>query len=206
MTTTAPQPVSSPTTEAPRQGSPSQHPGSHPGPGRKTLIGLTATLVLAAGIGGYFAVTSTGTPSTTPATTARPVTAGGVDVIERTAATQTTTSGGVDVIERQAGTQSLTPSMANLGGGSTVTAESAAAASPSHWANTTTQSPADTQIAQWTAATRDGTASVDAGYGSHWNNAATGAPVTSGGVDVIERQGCSVQCLAAQARLESHTK
>ena len=216
MTTTAPQPVSSPTTEAPSQDSPTQNPGSHPGSSRKTLIGLTATLVLAAGIGGYFAVTSTGTASTTPVTTARPITSGGVDVIERSTATQTTTAGGVDVIERSTVRRSQSTNRPDvteqaIPTSATVTAESAAAASASHWANITTQTSADTQLAQWTASTRAGLASNDADYGSHWNNDTTGAaaasqPVTSGGVDVIERQGCSVQCLAARARLEARTK
>lgn len=248
MTTTAPQPVSSPTVETPSQTSPSPTPGSHPGPGRKVLAGLAATLVVAGGIGAYFALNTSSTPASTPApakqtvtsggvdiiersgvgrslSTDRPdvieravptsatVTSGGVDVIERTAAAQTTTPGGVDVIERsggKAGAESLTLSMATMYRGSTVTAESAAAASASHWANLTTQTSTDTQFAQWTASTRDGLASNDADYGSHWNNVTTGAaavsqPVTSGGVDVIERQGCSVQCLAAQARLESRT-
>ncbi len=171
MTTTAPQPVSSPTTEAPSQNSPTQHPGSHPGPGRKTLIGLTATLVLAAGIGGYFAVTSTGNTSTTPVTTARPITAGGVDVIERSAATQTVTSGGVDVIER-----------------------STVRRSPS------TDRPDVTEQAIPTSAT------VTSGGVDVIERSAASQPVTAGGVDIIERQGCSVQCVAAQFRLETRTK
>ena len=234
MTTTAPQPVSSFTAESPSQTSPTPTPGSHRGPGRKVFAGLAATLVVAGGIGAYFAVNTTSTSATTPVTTALPVTSGGVDVIERTAVrrtlttnrpdvteqaiptTTTVTSGGVDVIERTAVRRTLTTNRPDvteqaIPTSATVTAESAAAASASHWANVTTQSPADLQFAQWTAATRAGLASNDAGYGSHWNNGTTGTaavsqPVTAGGLDVIERQGCSVQCLAAQARLEARTK
>ena len=169
MTTTAPQPVSSLTAESPSQTSPTPTPGSHRGPGRKVFAGLAATLVVAGGIGAYFAVNTTSTSATTPVTTALPVTSGGVDVIERSAVrrtlttnrpdvteqaiptTTTVTSGGVDVIERSAVRRTLTTNRPDvteqaIPTSATVTAESAAAASASHWANVTTQSPADHPI------------------------------------------------------------
>jgi hypothetical protein len=98
MTTTAPQPVASPTVGT--QDAPT--PRTHSGPARKVLAGLAATLVVAGGIGVYFAANTSGSTATTPVTTDRLITSGGVDIIERSAATQTSTSGGVDVIERSA--------------------------------------------------------------------------------------------------------
>ena len=155
--------------------------------------------MVAGGIGVYFAANTTGSAATTPVTTIRPITSGGVDVIERSAVRRSTSASRPDVTERAIPTSA------------TLTAQSAAAASASHWANTTTQPSADTQLAQWTASTRAGLASNNADNGSHWYNTTTGAaavsqPVTSGGADVIERQGCSVQCQAARARLEARTK
>ena len=100
MTTIAPHPVSLPTTDTPSRTSASPTSPAQSGNGRKVFAGLAATLLVAGGIGAYLAVNTTGTASTTPATTARPITSGGVDVIERSAPAQSVTSGGVDVIER----------------------------------------------------------------------------------------------------------
>ena len=167
MTTIAPHPVSLPTTDTPSRTSASPTSPAQSGNGRKVFAGLAATLLVAGGIGAYLAVNTTSTEATTPVTTTRPITAGGVDVIERSAPTQSVTSGGVDVVERQAATTTTT------GFDARERAESRRSASAA---------------------------------GPDFLQQSTPVAVTSGGVDVIERQACSVQCVAAQFRLESRTK